>query len=132
MAFRDGEPVLAWNTPGGDNQPQALLQAFLNVVEFGMNIQQALEQPTVTTTSFRPSMYPHAAGDSVLIPRSLSDRVGAALAAKGHKLVSGKLQQPYFQQTAGAGAVKMIQIDPRTRVMRGGVSPAKDDYVMGW
>jgi hypothetical protein len=42
------------------------------------------------------------------------------------------LQQPYFQQTAAAGAVKMIVIDPRTGMMHGGVSPAKDDYVLGW
>jgi len=42
------------------------------------------------------------------------------------------LQQPYFQQTSGAGAVKMIQIDASTGVMKGGVSPAKDDYVIGW
>ncbi len=43
LAFKNGKPFLAWNTPGGDNQPQAMLQAFLSVVEFGMNLQQAGE-----------------------------------------------------------------------------------------
>ena len=132
LAMKDGKPVMAWNTPGGDNQPQAMLQAFLNMVEFGMNVQQALEQSTVTTMSFRPTMYPHKPGDTVVIPKSLADRVGAALAAKGHKVQVSALQQPYFQQTAAVGAVKMVLIDPRTGVMQGGVSPAKDDYVMGW
>jgi len=132
LALKDGKPVMAWNAPGGDNQPQAMLQAFLNVVEFGMNVQQALEQPTVTTTSFRPTMFPHQPGDKLVIPKSLADRVGAALAAKGHKVQVSLLQQPYFQQTAAAGAVKMIVIDPRTGMMHGGVSPAKDDYVLGW
>ena len=46
LALKDGKPFLAWNTPGGDNQPQAMLQAFLAVVEFGMNVQQAVEAPT--------------------------------------------------------------------------------------
>ncbi|MBK5292607.1 MAG: gamma-glutamyltransferase [Acidobacteriia bacterium] len=132
LALLDGKPVMAWNTPGGDNQPQALLQAFLNVVEFGMGPQYALEQPTVTTTCLRATMYPHKIGGTVLIPESLAAKVGPALARKGHKLEVRALQQPYFQQTAAVGAVKMTLIDPRTGVMRGAVSPAKDDYVMGW
>jgi gamma-glutamyltranspeptidase / glutathione hydrolase len=132
LALKDGKPVMAWNTPGGDNQPQAMLQAFLNVVEFGMNVQQALEQPTVTTTSLHPTMYPHRPGDQVVMPKLLADKVGKALAAKGHKIQVSVLQQPYFQQTAAAGGVKMILIDSRTGVMHGGVSPAKDDYVLGW
>lgn len=132
MALKNGKPWLAWNTPGGDNQPQAMLQAFLNVVEFGMNVQQALEQPTVTTTNFGASMYPQKAGDSLIVPKVLAERVGAALAERGHRIEAVTTQQPYHQQPAGAGAVKMILIDPATGVMHGGVSPAKDDYVLGW
>ena len=45
LALKNGKPFLAWNTPGGDNQPQAMLQAFLNCVEFDMNVQQAVESP---------------------------------------------------------------------------------------
>ena len=132
LATRDGKPVMAWNTPGGDNQPQAMLQAFLNVAEFGMNPQQALEEPSVTTTSLRPTMYPHKPGETVVLPKSLAAKIGSALAVKGHKLDVRELQQPYFQQTAAVGAVKMVLIDPRTGVLRGAVSPAKDDYVAGW
>jgi gamma-glutamyltranspeptidase/glutathione hydrolase len=132
LALRNGKPVMAWNTPGGDNQPQAMLQAFLNVVEFGMNVQQALEAPTITTNSIYPSMYPQKPGDTLTIPKILADVVGPALAAKGHKLDVGALQQPYRMQPSGAGAVKMIRIDPETGMMFGGVSPAKDNYVMGW
>jgi gamma-glutamyltranspeptidase/glutathione hydrolase len=131
LATKDGKPFMAWNTPGGDNQTQALLQAFF-VAEFGMSEQQALEQPTVTTTNLYPSMYPHEPGDKLIVPKSLADRVGAALAAKGHQLTVNILQQPYYQQTSGAGAVKMITIDPGTGVLRGAVSPAKDNYVAGW
>jgi gamma-glutamyltranspeptidase/glutathione hydrolase len=132
LALKDGKPVLAWNTPGGDNQPQAMLQAFLNVVEFGMNVQQALEAPTITTHNLYPSNYPQKPGDGLTIPKVLADLVGPALAAKGHKLEVEALQQPYRMQPSGAGAVKMIRIDPRSGMMFGGVSPAKDNYVMGW
>lgn len=132
LALKGGKPVMAWNTPGGDNQPQALLQAFLNIVEFGMDPQQALEQASVTTTSLHPSMYPHKPGDEVVLPKILADKVGAALAAKGHKIQVQRLQQPYFQQLSAVGAVKMVTLNPKTGVLWGAVSPAKDDYAMGW
>ncbi len=132
LALKDGKPYLAWNTPGGDNQPQAMLQAFLNVVVFGMNVQQAVEAPTVTSSCFAASMYPQDLGENLTLPVVLAARVAESLAAKGHRLVVVPLQQPYMQQPSGAGAVKMVMIDPVTGVMHGGVSPAKSDYVLGW
>ena len=132
LALKDGKPFLAWNTPGGDNQPQAMLQAFLNVVVFGMNVQQAVEAPTAMSTSLHDSVYPHAVGGTLVMPKVLADQAGAALSSRGHRVVVTPLQKPYGQQPSGAGAVKMVQIDPRTGVLAGGVSPAKDDYVMGW
>jgi len=132
LALKDGKPFLAWNTPGSDNQPQAMLQAFLGVVEFGMNVQQAVEAPTVTSTSFHDSVYPHPVANTLIMPKVLADRIGAAMSAKGHRVVVTALQRPYGQQPSGAGAVKMVRIDPVTGIFAGGVSPAKDDYVMGW
>lgn len=132
LALKDGKPVLAWNTPGGDNQPQALLQAFLNIVEFGMNPQRALEQPTVMTSNFHASNYPQPPGDKLIIPDVLAARIGEALAARGHKLETTRMQRPYSQQPSGVGAVKMVWINPATGVMHGAVSPAKDDYALGW
>lgn len=132
LALKDGKPVLAWNTPGGDNQPQAMLQAFLNIVEFGMNPQRALEQPTPMTANFHGSNYPQSPGDKLILPEVLAVKTRAALEAKGHKVEVTRMQRPYSQQPAGVGAVKIVWIDPRTGVMAGAVSPAKDDYVMGW
>ena len=132
LALRDGKPFLAWNTPGGDNQPQAMLQAFLNVVEFGMNVQQAVEAPTITSTGFRGSNYPQRADGKLVLPRILADRAGAGLAERGHVLRVTELQGPYQQAPAGAGAVKMVMFDPRRGVWFGGASPAKDDFVIGW
>ena len=132
LALKNGKPFLAWNTPGGDNQPQAMLQAFLNVVVFGMNIQQALEAPTVRSTAFGAAMYPQAVGGKLVIPKLLADEIGDALSKLGHRLEVRPLQPPYEQQPSGAGAVKMVMVDSERGVLMGGVSPAKDDYVMGW
>jgi gamma-glutamyltranspeptidase/glutathione hydrolase len=132
LALKDGKPVMAWNTPGGDNQPQAMLQAFLNIVEFGMNPQLAVEQPTVITSNFHASNYPQPVNDRLIVPEVLAVKIGEELRAKGHKLEVTRLQRPYSQQPAGAGAVKMLLINPRSGVMYGAVSPAKDDYAMGW
>ncbi|MFN7920713.1 MAG: gamma-glutamyltransferase [Bryobacteraceae bacterium] len=127
-----GKRYFAFNTPGGDNQPQAMLQAWLNMIEFGMNPQQALEAPTVTTTNFHASMYPQPIGTRLIVPEILAARIGDALRAKGHKIDPSKMQQPYLQQPSGAGAVKMVILDAATGLMQAAVSPAKDDYAMAW
>ncbi|MBI2402655.1 MAG: gamma-glutamyltransferase [Gemmatimonadetes bacterium] len=132
LALKDGKPFLAWNTPGGDNQPQAMLQAFLNVVEFGMNVQQAVEAPTVTSSAFRQSNYPQRAPGQLVLPRILGDVVGDELGQRGHRLQVSELQGPYRQALSGAGAVKMVMLDAARGVMFGGASPAKDNYVIGW
>jgi gamma-glutamyltranspeptidase/glutathione hydrolase len=132
LALKDGKPFLAWNTPGGDNQPQAMLQAFLNVVEFGMNVQQAVEAPTITSSSFRQSNYPQSAPNRLAMPKLLADKVGGELSRRGHALQVSAMQEPYRQAPSGAGAVKMVLIDPERSVFFGGVSPSKDNYVLGW
>ena len=131
LAMKNGKPYLAWNTPGGDNQPQAMLQAFLNIVVFGMNVQQAVEAPTVTSSAFAASMYPQPVGGKLTMPQVLADTVGDALAERGHRINVVPLQQPYMQTPSGAGAVKMVMIDPDSGVMMGGASPAKNNYVLG-
>ena len=132
LALKNGRPYLAWNTPGGDNQPQAMLQAFLNVVVFDMNIQQAVEAPTVTSYGFGASMYPQPVKGTLAMPRVLANEVGEGVSKLGHRIEVIEMQQPYQQQPSGAGAVKMVMVDSERGVLMGGVSPAKDDYVMGW
>jgi gamma-glutamyltranspeptidase/glutathione hydrolase len=131
MALKNGKPFLAWNTPGGDTIPQTLTQAFLNVVEFGMNVQQAAEAPCVMTSNFRASMYPQEPGNGLAMPQSLADAIGADLRRMGHPVQPSPLQPPYGAPS-GAGAVKMILIDPASGVMFAGVSPGKDNYALGW
>lgn len=97
-----------------------------------MNVQQAVEAPTVTSSAFRESNYPQRAPGLLALPRVLGDVVGDALRRRGHRLQVTELQGPYRQAPSGAGAVKMIMLDSRRGVMFGGVSPAKDNYVIGW
>jgi gamma-glutamyltranspeptidase/glutathione hydrolase len=124
MALKDGKPWVSFGTPGSDTQPQTQLQFFLNVAEFGMNVQEALEQPTVISNSFRDSYQPHDVKGKLLTPAMLPKDVQEALAAKGHALD--------IRNVKGVGSVKAILIDPRTGVLMGGVSPTGDSYVMAW
>src|SRR6185503_12131501 len=75
IALKDGQPFLVFGTPGADTQPQTQLQFFLNVVEFGMTVQQALEEPAVISNSFRDSYYPHAVLGKLLTPALLPQSV---------------------------------------------------------
>jgi gamma-glutamyltranspeptidase/glutathione hydrolase len=124
LALKDGRPYVVFGTPGADTQPQTQLQFFLNVVEFGMNVQQALEAPAVISSSFRSSYYPHEVAGRLQTPASLPEHVRTELAALGHKLD--------VRNVKGVGSVKAIIIHPKTGVLMGGVSPTGDSYVYGW
>ena len=89
IVTRDGKPYLAMSTPGGDNQDQALLQLFLNVVEFGMNAQTAAEAPRLQTRHLVSSFDNHAMspGDLMLDERVLPN-VMQELAQRGHQVSS--------------------------------------------
>jgi gamma-glutamyltranspeptidase / glutathione hydrolase len=92
MVLQDGKPFLAISTPGGDNQDQALLQVLLNIVEFGMSPQEAVEAPRFQTEHFYSSFAGHEFNPGRL---NLESRIGSAVADKlkelGHKVtVSGE------------------------------------------
>ncbi len=82
----DGKPVMVLATPGGDNQDQALLQIFLDIVEFGMDAQTAIEAPRFQTRHLVSSFDNHAMnrGD-LLLDERISGRVYADLSGRGHK-----------------------------------------------
>jgi gamma-glutamyltranspeptidase/glutathione hydrolase len=124
LALKDGKPYMVFGTPGADTQPQAQMQFFLNVAEFGMNVQQALEQDYIVSTSFKSSYYPHTAEGKLQVPSTLPRHVLDELAAMGHKLD--------IRNVRGVGSVKAIVIHPKTGVLMGGVSPTRDSYVMAY
>jgi gamma-glutamyltranspeptidase/glutathione hydrolase len=87
LALRGGQPWLAFGTPGGDQQDQWSLQFFLNVVDFGMDLQEALDAPTAQTIHFPGSFYPHKADPGgVRVESRIGAEVRDELAARGHRL----------------------------------------------
>jgi gamma-glutamyltranspeptidase/glutathione hydrolase len=85
LALRDGEPYMAFGTPGGDQQDQWSLQFLLAHVHFGLNLQAAIEVPAFHTTHFPSSFYPHAAFPGrIHVEGRFPPDVVAALRTRGH------------------------------------------------
>ncbi|MGO8955747.1 MAG: gamma-glutamyltransferase family protein [Streptosporangiaceae bacterium] len=85
LALRDGEPYLAFGTPGGDQQDQWSLAFFLNHVLYGMNLQEAIDAPAFHTDHFPSSFYPRASLPGSLAIESRADAdVITALRGRGH------------------------------------------------
>jgi gamma-glutamyltranspeptidase / glutathione hydrolase len=87
MALRDGEPYLAFGTPGGDQQDQWTLAFFLRHVLFGMNLQEAIDAPAFHTRHFPSSFYPR---ESWPLAVDVEERAGAQVVAelrrRGHQV----------------------------------------------
>jgi gamma-glutamyltranspeptidase / glutathione hydrolase len=87
LALREGEPYLAFGTPGGDQQDQWSLNFFLAHVHFGLNLQEAIDAPNFHTEHFPSSFYPRkAAPGKILVEDRLEPDVIAGLRARGHDL----------------------------------------------
>ncbi len=125
LVLQNGRPVLVTGSPGGDDQNMRTAQTFLNVVEFGMNIQRAIEAPRWSTRSFPQSYFPH-----VMYPGQMSveDRipqaVRSALIKKGHKL---SVVGPW---SLGSNAGITIHWDNGT--LSAGADPRVDAYALSW
>jgi len=126
LVTRDGEPFMAFGTPGGDNQDQWTLQFFLNYVDFGMNVQEALDAPTVHSAHFPSSFYPRTAHPGRLVAENrIPDEVIAELRRRGHEVV--------LTDGWSNGRVMGIRYDGTRGVIMGGVSPrGKIGYALGW
>lgn len=82
-----GKPYMAFSTPGGDNQDQSLVQIFLNVVEFGMNAQEAVAAPRFQSRHLVSSFDNHAMNPgSLLLDERFGRPVALALKARGHRV----------------------------------------------
>ena len=91
MAFKDGEPYLAFGTPGGDQQDQWSLLMFLHHVHHGMNLQEAIDCPAFHTEHMPSSFYPRAAHPGLLaLENRFPEATRAALARRGHRLRVGE------------------------------------------
>ncbi|WP_233237249.1 gamma-glutamyltransferase family protein [Bordetella sp. LUAb4] len=127
LAIRPGQYVMPFGTPGGDVQCQAMLQTFLNMEVFGMDVQQAIEAPRFATFSFPSSFEPHNAMPGRLMIENLVDpAVGDALTAMGHTV------KWWQDRSWRAGAMCAVRHDLTTGVRWGGADPRRPAYAAGW
>ena len=125
LVMKDGKPHMVLGSPGGDDQIMRTMQTFLNMVEFGMNVQRAIEAPRWSTRSFPASPFPHTMypGEMSVEPR-VPEAVRQALAAKGHKL---KVSAEWSMGSNGA-----IVVDLQTSVLSAGADPRVEAYAWAW
>jgi gamma-glutamyltranspeptidase / glutathione hydrolase len=123
--MKDGQPFMITGSPGGDDQVMRTIQTLMNVVDFGMNIQQAIESPRWSTRSFPASPFPHTMYPGEMsVEARVSEATRQALTARGHKLrVSGA-----WTQGSNAGII----VDPATGVLSAGADPRVDAYAWAW
>jgi gamma-glutamyltranspeptidase/glutathione hydrolase len=116
LAMKDGRPHMVFGTPGGDQQDQWTLQFFLNVVDFGMDLQEAIDAPTFHSQHFPSSFYPHGAFPKRLVVEGrLSADVQAGLKRLGHDLV--------VTDDWTNGQVCAVRFSPDTGLIEGAASP---------
>jgi gamma-glutamyltranspeptidase/glutathione hydrolase len=85
LGLRDGEGVIAWGTPGGDGQDQWSLQFILSHLDFGLNLQEAIDAPAFTSTHFPSSFYPRESEPGhVEIEARIGPEAIDGLRARGH------------------------------------------------
>ncbi len=125
IALCNGEFAMGFGTPGGDVQAQAMLQVYLNVHEFGMTVQQAIEQPRFGTFLFPNSFSPHAIGKFNVESR-LPESTIAALEKLGHEV------RLWSDLTPAAGAVCAVRRDPDSGWLHAGADPRREAYAIAW
>ena len=130
IVLRNGQPFMALGTPGGDNQDQTILQAFLNAVEFWPNwypnLHEAFEWPRVQTLHFYGSFWPHDAGFNKLnVEAPISDEVFKDLQARGHDV--SRIRAHSISSCATA-----VLIDPATSNRIAGADPRRDCYAIAY
>jgi gamma-glutamyltranspeptidase/glutathione hydrolase len=124
LALKDGKPFLSFAVQGGDTQDQNLLQCFLNMVEFGMNVQQAVEAPNVNSYQMRSSFDLHKIEPGRLtLNQSTPQGVRDALVKMGYTLDYQRLT---------SGPINAIFFDWKHRTFWGGSSNHGEDYGIAW
>ncbi len=124
LALKDGKPFLAFAVQGGDTQDQNLLQFFLNVVEFGMNVQQATEAANFNSYQMRSSFGEHESRPGrVTLNDGVPDWVRQELRKMAYSLEFERLT---------SGPINAIFFDWQHGTFWGGSSTHGEDYGIAW
>ncbi len=124
LALKEGEPFLAFSVQGGDTQDQNLLQFFLNVVEWGMNAQEAAEAGNVNSYQMRSTFGDHRSEPGRLLVREdLPDQAQDQLRRMGYRVETAERT---------SGPITAIFFDREHGTMWGAASDYGEDYGVGW
>lgn len=124
MALKDGKPFLSFAVQGGDSQDQDLLQCFLNVVEFGMTIQEAVEAPNIVSYQMRSSFGNHERRPgAILLNTDTPNYVIKELRKMGYSIALDERT---------AGPINSIYFDREHGSFWGGSGNHGEDYGIGW
>jgi gamma-glutamyltranspeptidase / glutathione hydrolase len=125
LIMKGAQPFMIVGSPGGDDQVFRTMQTLLNVIDFGMNVQEAIEAPRWATRSFPASPFPHTMYPGEMsVEARVPETVRTALTARGHKLRVGG---PWTM-----GSLAAIVVDPKTGVLNAGTDPRVDAYAIAW
>jgi gamma-glutamyltranspeptidase/glutathione hydrolase len=126
IVLKNGKPFMSLGTPGGDSQAQCDLQVLSNIVDFGLNVQEAVEAPRFCGYSFPLSPWPHKeAPNRLVLEERISSSVADALRDDGHDV---EITGPWGVSNGFAP----ILMDPETGVYHGGADPRKESVMLGW
>lgn len=126
VVLKDGKPFLAIGTPGGDSQDQQILQVLLNIIDFRMDVQAAIEAPRVNSLHPQSSFDDHRSQPGVLeAEATLPSRTLDELRARGHVI----RPRPAYGISTGVVAAG---IDPATGRLRGGADPRRERALVIW
>ena len=124
LALKNGKPYLAFAVQGGDSQDQNLLQFFLNIVEFGMTVQEAVEAPNINSFQMRSSFGDHETRPGrILLAEAMPPWVRSELRRMGYELT--------FEERT-SGPINAILFDLKHGTMWGGSSNHGEDYGIAW
>lgn len=124
LALKDGKPYLSFAVQGGDSQDQNLLQFFLNVVEFGMNVQEATEAANINSFQMRASFGKHETKPGkVLLSEQVPPWVRSELERMGY--------EPTCEERT-SGPINAISFDREHGTLWGGSSHHGEDYGIAW
>jgi gamma-glutamyltranspeptidase / glutathione hydrolase len=110
--MKDGKPLMPFGVMGGDNQAQAHVQVIVNLVDFGMNVQEAGDAARIRHGS-----------DGLAAEAGIPAAVRTELQRRGHSVIEGR---------GAMGGYQAVFIDPKTGVLMGGSDPRKDGLAIGW
>jgi gamma-glutamyltranspeptidase / glutathione hydrolase len=125
IVLKDGRVAMVFGTPGGETIGQTEFQMLVNVIDFHMPVQQAVEHPRFVLDA-KPNFYKPGSEISVTIERRVPPAALKALEEWGHKLA------PTSDFTAAAGGMQAIVVDLAKGTMLAGADPRRTGYAVGW